>query len=127
MHEYRIFSSRNANTLKRFECDDPAPTAREVIRMRAVSLNYRNLIIKRGDHPVPRGNPPIAGIDEADDVSAVGGEMRRFRVGYRAAGIYFASCIDGEPIPDKLALVSGAAMDGMLGSASERKSSAARS
>jgi NADPH:quinone reductase-like Zn-dependent oxidoreductase len=127
MHEYRIFCRRNVNTLKRFECDVPAPTAREVIRVRAVSLNYRDLIIKRGDHPVSRENPPIAGTDGAGDVAAVGGEMTRIRTGYSVPGLYCASCIDGEPIPDKLALVPGAATDGMLASASEQKSSAARS
>jgi NADPH:quinone reductase-like Zn-dependent oxidoreductase len=127
MHEYRIFFGRNENTLKGFDCDVPAPTAREAIRVRAVSLNYRDLMIRRGDHPVRRENPLIAGTDGARDVAAVGEEMTRFRVGYRVAGIYFASCIDGEPTPDKLALVPGAGMDGMLASASEQKSSAARS
>jgi NADPH:quinone reductase-like Zn-dependent oxidoreductase len=65
MHEYRIFSGGNANTRKHFECEVPAPTAREVIRVRAASLNYSDLIIKGGDHPISRGNPPITGTDGA--------------------------------------------------------------
>jgi hypothetical protein len=37
MHEYRIFSGRNENSLERFECDVPAPTAREVIQTNSLS------------------------------------------------------------------------------------------
>jgi NADPH:quinone reductase-like Zn-dependent oxidoreductase len=115
MHAYRIFSGRNEKALERFELDVPTPTAREVlIRVRAVSLNYRDLMIERGDYPVSSENPPIAGADGAGDVVAVGGEVTRFRVGDRVAGIYFANWIDGEPTPEKLALVPGASMDGML-------------
>jgi NADPH:quinone reductase-like Zn-dependent oxidoreductase len=115
MHAYRIFSGRNENALERFQRNTPALAAREVrIRVRAVSLNYRDLMIARGDYPVSSENPPIAVADGAGDVLAVGTQVTRFRVGDRVAGIYFANWIDGEPTPEKLALVPGASMDGML-------------
>jgi NADPH:quinone reductase-like Zn-dependent oxidoreductase len=115
MHAYRIFSGRNDNALERFERNTPTPAAREVrLRVRAVSLNFRDLMIARGDYPVFSENPPIAVADGAGDVLAVGTQVTRFRVGDRVAGIYYPNWIDGEPTPEKLALVPGANMDGML-------------
>jgi NADPH:quinone reductase-like Zn-dependent oxidoreductase len=115
MKAYRIFSGRNENALERFERKTPSPEAREVrIQVRAVSLNYRDLMIASGSYPVSSEHPPIAVADGAGNVAAVGNEVTRFRVGDRVASIYFAKWIDGDPTPEKTALVPGASLDGML-------------
>jgi NADPH:quinone reductase-like Zn-dependent oxidoreductase len=115
MQAYRIFSGRNDDALERIERRPPQAAAHEVrIRVHAVSLNYRDLMIARGDYPVSSENPPIAVADGAGEVLAIGSGVTRFRVGDRVAGIYFPKWVDGEPTPEKLALVPGASMDGML-------------
>jgi NADPH:quinone reductase-like Zn-dependent oxidoreductase len=115
MQAYRILSGKNQDALERFERKIPAPAEREVrIRVRAVSLNYRDLMIARGSYPISTDDPPIAFADGAGEVVAVGAQVTRFRVGDRVARIYFSHWIDGDPTPEKTAAVPGASMDGML-------------
>src|SRR5437867_566780 len=106
MQAYRIFSGRGQNSLERFERKTPAPAPHEVqIRVHAVSLNYRDLMIARGDYPISTDNPPIAIADGAGEVIAVGAQVTRFRVGDRVAATYFQDWLDGEPAPGNTARV----------------------
>jgi NADPH:quinone reductase-like Zn-dependent oxidoreductase len=112
---YRVFFGRGQNALERFERKTPVPTAREVqIRVHAVSLNYRDLMIARGDYPISSESSPIAIADGAGEVIAVGAQVTRFRVGDRVAATYFSDWLDGAPTPEKTAKVPGASIDGML-------------
>jgi NADPH:quinone reductase-like Zn-dependent oxidoreductase len=115
MQAYRIYSGRDENPLERFERKTPSPAAREVlIRVHAVSLNYRDLMIARGDYSLSSDAPPIAIADGAGEVVAVGEQVTRFRVGDRVAATYFPDWIDGAPTPANTARVPGASLDGML-------------
>jgi NADPH:quinone reductase-like Zn-dependent oxidoreductase len=115
MQAYRIFSGRGPNALERFERKASVPAAHEVqIRVRAVSLNYRDLMIARGDYPISSEKPPIAIADGAGEVIAVGAQVTRFRVGDRVAATYFPDWLDGAPTPGNTARVPGASIDGML-------------
>jgi len=115
MQAYRIYSGRNENALERFELKTRSLAVHEIrVRVRAVSLNYRDLMIERGDYPLSDEHPPIAVADGAGEVIAVGAGVTRFRERDRVAGIYFANWVDGDPTPEKLALVPGATVDGML-------------
>jgi NADPH:quinone reductase-like Zn-dependent oxidoreductase len=88
MQAYRIYSGRNENALERFELKTRSRAAHEVrIRVRAVSLNYRDLMIERGEYPVSDELVPIAVADGAGEVVAVGAEVTRFRERDRVAGI----------------------------------------
>jgi len=84
------------------------------IRVRAVSLNYRDLMIAHGNYPISSDRPPIAVADGAGEVIEVGPQVTRFRVGARVASIYFSRWLDGDPTPAKLADVPGATVDGLL-------------
>jgi NADPH:quinone reductase-like Zn-dependent oxidoreductase len=84
------------------------------IRVHAVSLNYRDLMIARGDYPISSDKPLIALADGAGEVIAVGAQVTRFRVGDRVAATYFTDWLDGAPTPEKTARVPGASVDGML-------------
>jgi NADPH:quinone reductase-like Zn-dependent oxidoreductase len=115
MQAYRIHSGRNEYALERIERKTPTPGPREVrIRVGAVSLNYRDLMIARGDYPISSENPPIAVADGAGEVIAVGAQVTRLRVGDHVAATYFSHWIDGEPTAEKTAAVPGATIDGML-------------
>src|SRR5438128_2266288 len=75
---------------------DPAPAVGEVqVRVRAVSLNYRDLINLDKHRPGNLAAPLIPCSDGAGEVVAVGEGVSRFRVGDRVAGIFFRDWIGG--------------------------------
>lgn len=115
MQAYRVLSGRGNESLHRVDYQPPALAAREVrVRVRAVALNYRDIMIARGAYPISTDHPPIAIADGAGDVIAVGPGVTRFRVGDRVARTYFSDWIDGPPTKQNTALVPGASVDGML-------------
>jgi len=113
MKGYRIYSGRKQDALELIEHTVSNPTARGV-RVRAVSLNYRDLMIAWGNYPIPSDPPPIAVADGAGEVVAVGPQVTRFKVGDHVATPYNPDWIDGEPTPESTHRVPGAAIDGML-------------
>ena len=115
MQAYRVHAGRNQGALERIEHTVHEPRAREVrVRVHAVSLNYRDLMIVRGAYPISSENPPIAVADGAGEVIAVGSHVTRFKVGDHVAAPYFPDWIDGEPTPENTTRVPGASMDGLL-------------
>lgn len=84
------------------------------VRIRAVSLNYRDLAIARGAHRRTHAAPVIAASDGAGDVIEVGSAVTRFRGGARAAGLFFPDWLDGELSPAHHARALGGTVDGML-------------
>ncbi len=99
----------------------PRPTAgsRQIlVRVRAVSLNQRDLLVMRGQYG-GSGNGAMAGkvpvSDGAGEVIAVGPGVTRFKVGDRVAGTFFARWNDGKRTADSVASArGGAGVDGML-------------
>lgn len=85
-----------------------------LVRVRAVSLNYRDLLVVKGVWR-PTG-PRIPVSDGVGEVVAVGEGVTRVRVGDRAAGIFLPGWIDGEVTPEKLRAPSlgGVGVDGTL-------------
>lgn len=75
---------------------EPKPAAHEVlIRVRAVSLNYRDLMTVENARP---GNlpPPFSPCsDGAGEVISVGENVTRWQPGDRVAGIFFLDWLDG--------------------------------
>jgi NADPH:quinone reductase-like Zn-dependent oxidoreductase len=100
--------------LRRAERPEPAPGPREVlIRVRAVSLNYRDHMVVIGQYiggAVARDTIPTS--DGAGDVVAVGPGVTRFKVGDRVAGTFFQVWVDGPRT--KFAPALGVPLDGML-------------
>jgi NADPH:quinone reductase-like Zn-dependent oxidoreductase len=83
------------------------------VSMRAVALNYRDLMVARADHG-NAGDPLIPCSDGAGEVLEAGAEVTRLRVGDRVAGSFYPLWIDGEPTSDKVARGLGGGLDGML-------------
>jgi NADPH:quinone reductase-like Zn-dependent oxidoreductase len=92
----------------------PSPRPNDVrVRMRAVALNYRDLMIARGASGVPDLDV-VAASDGAGEVVEIGSEVTRFRVGDRVIGSFFPDWHDGLPEGAAATRALGGTIDGVL-------------
>jgi NADPH:quinone reductase-like Zn-dependent oxidoreductase len=84
------------------------------VRVHAVSLNYRDLMVASGNYLVTVDNPIVPCSDGAGEVLAVGPGVTRVQVGDRVAGSFFPYWHDGPPTPEKVRHALGGDIDGML-------------
>lgn len=116
MKVWRFATSGTIDGLTRREEPEPRPGRGQVlVRMRAASLNYRDLMIAIGRSA--RGAPlpdliPLS--DGAGEVVEIGPEVTRVAVGDRVAGCFMQSWIGGELSPDDAASSLGGAIHGVL-------------
>jgi NADPH:quinone reductase-like Zn-dependent oxidoreductase len=82
---------------------DPTPGPNQlVVRVRAAALNYRDLLVAKGQYNPKLAIPRILGSDAAGDVVAIGAEVAGWKIGDRAAGCFFQEWSDG-PITEAAA------------------------
>ena len=98
MRQYQLHPGESDGLeLRLEEVNPPTPGPHEVlINVRATSLNYRDLLMRRGQSASsakPGGTVPLS--DGAGEVIAVGAEVSRVAVGDRVAGCFFSHWIDG--------------------------------
>lgn len=98
------------------EVEIAAPGRNEVVvRVRAASLNRRDIMMKQGNYGLgatQANSVPLS--DGAGEVVAVGANVTRFKVGDRVAGIFFEDWLDGRPSTAALATARGGNAGGML-------------
>jgi NADPH:quinone reductase-like Zn-dependent oxidoreductase len=97
------------------ERPSPGVGAGEVkVRVRAVSLNYRDVLIARGAEKTLR-SPRVPASDGAGEVVAVGPGVTRWKPGDRVMANFFPHWVDGE-LNDAhhASALGGAGADGML-------------
>ena len=97
------------------ERPDPKPGHRQVlVKVKACSLNFRDLGIVRGTYRMAVCENVIPLSDGAGEVIEVGPGVLRVKVGDRVAGNFFQRWPGGEPMPDAHASALGGGIDGML-------------
>jgi len=96
--------------------DRPEPAADEaLVRIRACSLNYRDLAIANADMVYPGADLPVVPLsDGAGEVVAVGDDVERLREGDRVATTFAPDWIDGPATPERVARSTGGNVDGAL-------------
>lgn len=108
-------SSFGIEGLEGVQRPDRQPGRGEVlVRVRAVSLNYRDLLVVKGLYNPKLQLPRIPCSDGAGEVEAVGEGVTAFRPGDRVAGIFMQNWIEGDPMRAKIIGALGGDIDGML-------------
>jgi NADPH:quinone reductase-like Zn-dependent oxidoreductase len=93
----------------------PQPGAGEVlVKIHAVSLNYRDLMMVKGTYNPRLRLPRIPCSDGAGEVAAIGEGVTEWKPGDRVCGCFFQNWIDGPPTPAKIKGALGGDIDGML-------------
>jgi NADPH:quinone reductase-like Zn-dependent oxidoreductase len=91
---------------------EPGP-GEVLVRMKALSLNYRDLLVVRGQYD-PKLSFPLQPLsDGAGEVIAVGEGVTRWKSGDRVAGIFMQGWIEGGPSEEKAKTALGAAIPGV--------------
>jgi NADPH:quinone reductase-like Zn-dependent oxidoreductase len=108
-------SSFGVDSLEFVEHSTPSPGPLEVlVRVRAISLNYRDLLMVKGKYNPRLAFPRIPCSDGAGEVAAVGEGVTAWKPGDRVAGIFMQNWLDGPPTPAKVKGALGGDIDGML-------------
>ncbi|HWW97078.1 MAG TPA: NAD(P)-dependent alcohol dehydrogenase [Edaphobacter sp.] len=85
-----------------------------LIKVRAVSLNYRDLMMVKGFYNPKMALPRIPCSDGAGEVAAIGEGVSRVRVGDRVCGIFMQRWLDGPLTAERSKAALGGDVDGML-------------
>lgn len=93
----------------------PRPGRGEVLlKVHAASLNYRDLLMVRGQYNPKMPLPRIPCSDGAGEVAEVGEDVKGVAVGQRVAGIFMQNWLDGPPNAERSRGALGGDIDGML-------------
>lgn len=115
MRVYQIAKPGSLDGLAAAERPMPKPSARQVlVKVRACSLNFRDLAILLGKYRYPNKSDLVPLSDGAGEVVEIGESAARVKVGDRVASCFFQRWPGGRADPDTQASALGGALDGML-------------
>jgi NADPH:quinone reductase-like Zn-dependent oxidoreductase len=115
MNVFEIQERFGLENLVLAERPDPDPgTGQVLVRMRAASVNYRDLLMVRGDYNPRQPLPLIPCSDGVGEVVSVGDGVTRMGPGDRVAPLFAQGWISGEPTRERLRSTLGGPLDGTL-------------
>lgn len=116
MRLYQLGKLGNLDALKLTDAPEPRPgPGQVVVRIRACSLNHRDLNIVSGgytSHALKPGAIPLS--DGAGEVTAVGAGVTRWKAGDRVAPIFVQRWLGGELTLEYMPSALGGPSDGVL-------------
>jgi NADPH:quinone reductase-like Zn-dependent oxidoreductase len=116
MRALEVAAPWGLDALKVVEQPDPTPGPGQVlVRMKAVSLNYRDFLMVHGMYGRGSGGADVITpfSDGCGVVEAVGEGVTRVRPGDRVASLFFQAWISGRPTLDKLSSALGFPIPGV--------------
>ena len=115
MKAYRLQAFGGPDSLKLEDLPSPEPGAGQVrVRVRATSLNFRDLMISKGVYNPKLRLPLIPLSDGAGEVTAVGAGPTRYRVGDRVVAAFMPGWWGGPSSEETARSALGGDVDGML-------------
>jgi len=113
MRALQLIDGVGLENLKVVELPDPKPGPYEVlVRMRAVSLNYRDLLMVGGVYGQTTPLPLTPFSDGCAIVEAIGERVTRFAPGDRVSTLFFQKWISGKPTREGLMSALGIPVPG---------------
>jgi NADPH:quinone reductase-like Zn-dependent oxidoreductase len=114
MQQWQI-SAFGIDQLALIEKETPSPGAGQVlVQIRAISLNYRDLMVVEGRYNPRLAMPRVPCSDGAGEVIAVGAGVTQWKQGDRVAGIFMQNWLEGGPSAAKSKSALGGDIDGVL-------------
>src|SRR4051812_16724715 len=115
MRGYRLHDYGGPDALQLEDLPDPTPGPGEVlVRIRAASLNYRDLMVCKGQYSRSLSLPLIPLSDGAGEVAEVGPGVTRVKPGDRVTMAFMTAWLEGEASEAKARSALGGAIDGVL-------------
>src|SRR5271156_5146573 len=115
MKAWRFVKTFGLENLDCIDLPDPQPgPGQAVVRVRACSLNYRDLVVSKGAYGRAVKTPLTPLSDGAGEGIAVGEGGTRVKTGNRVAAIFMQGWLDGPTDDAKAATALGGSLDGML-------------
>ena len=117
MNRYRIEKQDDgelAPVMKSAEIPGPPAAGEVLVKMRACSLNYRELLMKSGKSASGGDDPVVPLSDGAGEIEAIGSGVTEFSVGDRVALTFFVEWQDGPFAMKYHKAARGGSCDGVL-------------
>lgn len=115
MKTWHLTQQNGAEGLHLVETSQPTLKPTEIlIRVRANSLNYRDLMIASGQYGAPPSLPLVPLSDGAGEITAVGERVTQWKLGDRVAGTFFQGWQSGPCRTEVFEQALGGDKNGML-------------
>jgi len=110
-----LLSAFGLENVRQREVPEPTPSRGQIrVEVRAVSLNYRDLLVIRGQYNPKMPFPRILCSDAAGVVASVGEGVRSVRPGTRVAVLFMPGWQSGPITPEAGNTALGGAVDGVM-------------
>ena len=115
MRAYQVTTADGIDAIEQIVRETPTPKDDEIlVKMKACSLNYRDILITMGGYVRNDIRPIVPLSDGAGEVVQVGASVSGFTVGDRVIGNFFQAWENGKIDDDGLNSAMGGSIDGVL-------------